>query len=558
MINHFKETLPILERQLANNLECQCLDENSPDYGVIPNVNNGYTEPTSGVGLAGFFITGYYTPGTKYYHDIELLKRAKLAMAFTLARVHSDGTLDLMETNFHDSTVCGFAMHGAGPVCRLIKRFNAHTPEEDELEEMFVSFATSSGEAMTNCGFHTPNHRWVVSSALSYCYNLIGDERFLAHLNKFLAEGIDCDENGEYTERSAGTYNIICNRSLLILAAELNMPELLDDVTRNLYMVMKYFEPDETMNTMNSTRQDFGSDPDYSCYYTNYIEAALATGNTDFAWLADRMMSQNLGKFAAGQSAFCGPIIPFLMDPSLETKMLSIQTTKPSFEYEKHFVDSGIMRKRIGDATLTLVKDRPLFAKLQYGDKKMLVRFAGSFFGPHAQFIGQTLTPTEGGYRLTYHKTWGYKRPLEQPQGTSDWRKMDHTKRADVCMQDFDVAFDFVMKDGRLDITVDAGGCDNIPLKLELIFNAGGVYSTEATELITRPGDYVFLKKGKASYTFTDHCKFTVDGGFNEHHYGKNMRGAIPGDEKGCSIVMTGYTPTTKTVKISWGKTNLE
>ncbi|HOP10035.1 MAG TPA: hypothetical protein PK629_00935 [Oscillospiraceae bacterium] len=544
MLNHFRESLPKFELAVGKLLNAQCLDDNSECFGVVPNFAKGFNEPGEGCGCATTFVTAYYNPYTKWYKNSELLHRAKIAMAYSLAHTNDDGTIDLMETNFHDSTSNAFSIQNLAPAYLLLQKFTEHTEAEEEVGDMIREFLKRSARAMVNCGFHTPNHRWVVSSALAYCYNILGDEKCLIHLNKFLAEGIDNDENGEYTERSAGVYNIACNNSLIIIGKELNMPEMFDHVTRNLMMVLKYIEPDDTINTMNSTRQDFGTEPPFEKYTDNYLRMALITGNAEFAWVADYLLKK---------TGHACSMIPFLMDPALEQKMLAQKTLKPSFEYEKLFVESGILRKREGDATLTLVKERPLFAKLQFADKRMYIRFAGSFFGPLAQFVPQTLTPIDGGYRLTYHQTWGYKRPLEVPQGTSNWREMDHTKRADVCMQDFDVSFDIRMYDKKLEIELTAGGCDNIPVKLELMFDAGGILASDSVDMFTREGDYVFLNHGHAAYTFDNHVKFIVDGGFRTHHYAKNMRGSIQGDPKAFTIAMTGLTPQNRTVTVKYG-----
>lgn len=554
MLNHFQSQIPIFDAHVDYLFNIQCLDDGSEQFGVSSNYAKGFNEPSEGCGYANSFITAYYNRFSKWYRSKEIMRRARIAMAYSLAHMNEDGTIDLMETNFHDSTSNAFAVHGIGPTYMLMDKYTEHTPEEDEVGEMLRTFLKRSAKAMVNCGFHTPNHRWVVSAALSYCYNILGDEACYEHIQKFLAEGIDCDENGEYTERSAGTYNIICNRSLMILAKQLDMPELYEHVKRNLRMVLTYIEPDWTINTLNSKRQDFGSEPSYASYYPNYLEMALRTGDPEFAYIADKILGENLGRAATDPlSASPGCIQMFLLQPELEQEMLGIQPRKPVLEYDIFYEKSGIVRKRVSDATLTLIKDRPLMCKLQYRNKRMYVRFAGSFFGPLAQFAAQEIEKTERGYRLTYRRRWGYKRPLEIPQDTSDWTKMDHTKRADVCMQDFNVAIEFAMDAGRLEISVTTDGTSNIPTKLELMFDAGGVYSTDDTELISREGDYIFLKRGSAFYTFADHTRFAVNGGFYRHHYAKNMRGAIPGDPKAFSVVMTDLTPEDRAVTVRFG-----
>ena len=47
---------------------------------------------------------------------------------------------------------------------------------------------------------------------------------------------------------------------LIVMAEYLDMPELLEHVRRNLNMIEAYFEPDMSVFTGNSTRQDNGTD----------------------------------------------------------------------------------------------------------------------------------------------------------------------------------------------------------------------------------------------------------------------------------------------------------
>ncbi|HHV97797.1 MAG TPA: hypothetical protein GXX37_15270 [Clostridiaceae bacterium] len=552
MLNHYKTNIPIMDAGISRLLKNQCTDPSSPLYGTIADFYKGFSE--SSIGICSAYITAYYTPESAYYRDPTLLERAILAMKYQLAHQHEDGTIDLLETNFHDSTANAFSMQKLGPAYKLLKHFTKHTELEDELEELLYQFTKTSGDAMVNCGFHTPNHRWVVSSALSLCYNLIGDPKYLEHIHKFLNEGIDCDENGEYTERSAGIYNIVCNRSLIFIAEELNMPELYDHVTRNLYMVMKYIEPDETICTMNSARQDAGTDPSWDVYYENYLYMAIKTQNPEFAWMADQMQKQNLGRWASNPDTaieYTGYFYKFLLEPEFVEQMLNTPVKKPDFTYEKHFEESGIVRKRTGDYSLTLVKDRPIFAKFQYKNHYMLFRFAGSFFGTLGQFRAQEIIPLEDGYRLHYHAKQGYIRPFEEKPPTWKWREMDHSKRKTVCVQHFDVNIDFRFKDNTLTINISTEGCENVPVKLEMLIPPGGIYSTADTEFFSKAGDYVFLKQGCCEYTFKDFSKFRIKGGFNAHHYGSNMRGSIGANPDLFTIVLTGFTPIEKQVSIT-------
>lgn len=547
MINHLKSAIPGIEADIERTVNLQCLDENDFYYGIVTDVAKGYTEPDVGIKTAAKLVSAYYNKHTKWYKNPLLLERAILAAKHTNKRLNDDGTMDLMETNFHDPTMNGFSVHVIGPVYKLLLRETEHTALEDEVSACIEEFMRRSGDAMVNGGFHTPNHRWVISAALSYCYNTLGDEKYLNHIKKFLEnEGIDCDENGEFTERSAAGYTILCQRLLIMMAEELNMPELLDHVARSLRMSMTFMEPDNSLNTLNSTRQDFGKSPNFNGYYEPYLKMAILTGDGEFAWMANKIL-------ANGGSC---DMTWFLLFPEHEEKQLSIEPKAPaSLDYEKLYEESGIMRQRIGDATLTLIKGRPLFAKLHYKNKPMLLRFTGSFFA-QGQFSAQTLEKTADGYRLNYRRQCGYVGPYNEKQKSNLWKDMDYGKRPKLGTQTYDVTFDFKLTDGELKIDLDActvdGSCDNVPVKLELMFPAGCVYENDSTMLVTRNGDYVFQKETPATLLYNDHIKFTVEGGFCEHYYAKNMRGSVGADGQALTVCFTGFTPQKRTIKVKY------
>ena len=76
---------------------------------------------------------------------------------------------------------------------------------------------------MAEGGVHTPNHRWVIFRARAD-QRALSDPRFVRRIDEWLAEGIDIDADGQFTERSTLTYNVVTDRALLVMAIKLIGP----------------------------------------------------------------------------------------------------------------------------------------------------------------------------------------------------------------------------------------------------------------------------------------------------------------------------------------------
>lgn len=553
MLNHFDYQIKAIDYAIRDALRTQCIDPASPICGAIESMEAGYTGNQSGLGAARQFVEGYYTPRCAYAGDPLLLERAGLGVDFALKMQHEDGTSDLLETNFHDASQTAFDMMHIGPATLLMRRFMGDKPEEKALYAKLLHYVDRCADGLIVGGFHTPNHRWVQSAALAMCHELTGRKDCREKMLRFLDEGIDCDEEGEYTERSSGGYNIICDRALIILAQVCGMTEMYDHVARNLRMVEKYFEPDLTINTLNSTRQDVGSAPDWRIYFSTYLYMALATGDEEFRWIADRMLEQSTSQLSLAEYNAISPKMPYfdflpflLMDERLQNTWTSEQTKKPNLDYVKHFVKSGIVRARQDDCTLTLMENRPIFAKLQCGQHSAYLRLAGTFYAL-GQFAAQSIEQTEDGFRMTYHRRAGYKGQFAEKPPTSVWSEMDHSKRPQVMMQDFVFHVDVKILEGGASFHVTTEGIENVLTKFEIMLEPGDLYVTDAMEMHGRGGDYLYQKCDHAEYRYKDHSRLCIDGGCWKNSYGERMRGALPVDNDSFFVAMTSQTPMDET-----------
>ena len=551
MYDHLSYALKHLELMAQDVLARQCLDPSSPLHGAVEGeylVNTG--AHSGGITPARILLLAYYAKGSALQGQEILLERACLALDYSLRCQHEDGTFDLLETNFHDGAETSFIAQSICPIALLMRSFPPRTPLEERARALMDELIANISNGIVDGGFHTPNHRWVMSAALLMCNLLTGRKDCLDKMQALLNEGIDCDEEGEYTERSSGVYNIICDRALITLAQFGKRPELLEHVKRNLRMVIKYIEPDLTINTANSTRQDAGSAPDWRIYYGLYLFIALKTGDEEFRFIADRMLEQSQSAFSEAGLRAGQDMIPYfeylpyvLMDETLAKPWTQAQTRAPEMNFIHHFVQSGIVRARQGDLSLTLIKQNPVPLSLKYKKHTLGLRLAGTFYS-RGQFAAQSLTQLdETGFEMRYVDRWGYKGPLPEKPQTTNWREMDHSLRPQVMMQDYVLTLRIHLIPGGVRLHLSTQGVENVLMKLEILLEGGARLSTDSTEMHTRAGDYIYHKRGRALYIYPDHVKLLLSEGAFSHAYGRNMRGTLPGDDRHVFLALTAQTP---------------
>jgi hypothetical protein len=132
------------------------------------------------------------------------------------------------------------------------------------------AFMIRAGEALVAGGVHTPTHRWVVAAALARLHALHPEGRYVARVDEWLAETIDIDPDGQFTEKSTSVYSPVVDRALLTIASRLDRPSLRDPVRKNLEMTLHYVHPDGEVVTEASRRQDKYQRGSMGRYYYSY------------------------------------------------------------------------------------------------------------------------------------------------------------------------------------------------------------------------------------------------------------------------------------------------
>ena len=143
-----------------------------------------------------------------------------------------------------------------------------------ELKPKYEAIIRDAADALCHCGFHTPNHRWAIASVLMLCAKLFDKPECRTAAEAILKEGNDCNEDGEYAERSAGNYNRINNDAMIMLAVATGDESYYAPVLRNLEMMLTYIDPDDSIFTNNSTAGTWAKRSTRE-YYLEYLYMAI-------------------------------------------------------------------------------------------------------------------------------------------------------------------------------------------------------------------------------------------------------------------------------------------
>jgi hypothetical protein len=504
-------------------LKSQITDPTSRFAGTSEDSSGLHTAGAAGGALTAF-STAFLQPASRFYRDALMLERSRLAAGFLERAQSADGNVDLLSTNFNSPPDTGFVVHGVGSAACLAQRAGSR-----ELLGLMEKFLRRAGAAMTRGGVHTPNHRWVISSALAQIHEVFPDPAYPRRIDQWLAEGIDLDADGQFTERSTGVYNTVCDRAFTVLAAKLNRPELLDAVRSNLDAMMYLLHPGYEVVTEISRRQDQYERQDMAGYWFPLQYLAVRDGNGRYAALAHHFAPR-----AASLTA--------LMEyPELQQ---SVEPAPVPDDYVKMLPAIEALRIRRGPMSATvMLRGDSHFLGFRRGDAVIhSVRFASAFFGK-GQFIPTAWKQQDGSYELTQALEAGYYQPLEPPRrvAAGDWGRVREQRRETEVCRLIQSARVSETKEG-LRVRLRAEGTRNVPVAVEIGLREGGTLEG----CVQSRGAWI-LAEGYATYRVgSDRVRFGP--GLREHSY-TQVRGAAP-PLPGMRVYLCGYTPFDREVEI--------
>ena len=499
-------------------------------------------------------IALWLNPKSHYFANPEIVQRAKMALAFLRREQRPSGNIDLWDCNFDSAPDSGFFLWDLFPLYRLLENpklvLSADTDfplAEDAalLKEEVKALILSVLEGLRTGGFHTANHRWVMASSLAAGFNLTGDYKYMERAEQYLAEGIDCNEDGEYSERSA-IYNAVNNQAMIMLFEETGDKQYLSYVQRNLRMMVYFFEADGSLFTGNSTRQDRGKKMYAGRYLYQYLYIAHYLEDKEAADMAGYIA---LGFIKTHQQP--GPdCLPFMMlNPKLT---LSLQD-KNKFclpDYNRYFKSSGVVRYKKNNFSYSLIHNNPSWLFVNSGTINACCKISLGFFN-YGHVKIHELETLEDGYRFNFLAIGWYFEPLDKvTKKITNFRAEDHSIRRRQNPNSSDLEVIIRNRENGIDITFNASGINGVHYCFEFILPPGLPLSGDHFALLPKPGDYILLKDG--GFTIRDgRSSLSIRGAFADTELFTTSRNSEPRSSEGFTLYMNGTSPFSRTVSIT-------
>lgn len=485
----------------------------------------------------------YFHEDSCFYKSKELYQAVDLALDFIARTQREDGSFDYPSCNFKSAADTSFCFKRLIAAYRLLVKYGNPADEAiTVLKEKYLTIMHKALDVIREGGFHTPNHRWGITAALLQGSNLFATEKeFAAGLKnraeQYLAEGIDGDEDGEYAERSTGNYNAVVNNAMMAMYQETGNEAFLGYVERNLSMMLTYMDPDDTIFTQNSTRQDQGKLEYADKYFYQYLYMCSRERNPAFDGAAHKIIKDNMER---------GDLAPDCLHIVMNhDEMMGYHFEEYGFleEYRKFFRHAGVLRVKKPAYTYTVLNGKSAFLYFKSKGTTLCVKIGESCCDIR-NFIPQTIEELPDGCRLEAEAQSWYYLPFKEKQDTSDWWKMDQSKREKLISSRLKTTLEIREKEQGLELNLKAEGLDRLPLRLEICIPAGVSIEHPAFALEAGAGESMILKDG---YLEIHDGLTTVEigPGFGEHSF----KGHYSGEEinsAGYTVYANGYTPLEK------------
>jgi len=503
----------------------------------------------------------YCTAGSNYYDSEVVSQRLEEILNCLLDEQRSDGTVDA-GGNKQSPPDTAFLLDNLGPAAKVLATRNSE--ESLRLRKRLDDFLLRAGEALLTGGIHTPNHRWVISSALAQLYQIYGDQRYKERIEDWLSEGIYVDEDGQFPERSR-IYSKVVDHALITIATIIDRPCLLDAVRKNLQTTFYLMEENGDLVSLDSRRQDQNLTISAVEYYWCYRFMANQFDDSFFAAVARKI--EVLDRFE--EYVMSASLIHYL-DLSMVQKTMPQGVELPA-KYDIDLVATNMIRMKRDRMTATIFagndfplqiasgrSTNPTFFTFRKGEAVLeYARLSTSFFNT-GYVRSHGLREDQNNIKLHEQKEAYYYQPLprdkQNPRGDYElteskdgrfWSKMDFEERAVSNIQKMETDITITENNGEIELALQVDAPKGVEVTLELCFKLGGQLSNVLES--GREGDF-FFKDGYATYRFRNDS-IQIGPGIMEHQnigridgesYSTHF-GSIKGD--GMHLYLTGIAP---------------
>lgn len=499
----------------------------SPTEGAWINPEWGLDDPShvgTSVLLAGCAWLALWGPVARREH---FRRRAALAAAYLLRVQRPGGLIDYKSCNFDSAPDTAFVVQLLAAVAEMA----APDGRLEVVRATIETFIRRAVPGLCSGGFHTPNHRWVICSALAQAAALWPDltPAVASTLSAYRAEGIDQDADGAYQERSPAVYDAVTNRCLWFLGRHAGWREAPGAIRRNLRLNLHLLHPDGTIETALSRRQDRGWRvvPSALAPILHLVgEHALA------AWLWQRAAAPSLTDCV-------------WMVYAARAGGRSMDRMRRPVSFTRHLSSLGMWRVGRPGWSASIFRDSTRLVHLVAGEIELSgLSIAQSYFGV-GRFRAEQLELCRGGVVLRssgrHHPGRpGYLLPLGRPVPVDRWEELAGERMVrslPPCASELRIT---ATADGLCLHYRTLGGQAGVPAQIALDFRPRGLWRAPGTECCMRPGSVHFLDSAWAEVR-SGRSVVRIEPGAAAHRM-RAMRDA-GGPEGNARVLLTFLTP---------------
>ena len=535
-----------LEEFTASAIASQITDPSDPEFGGIMHPGEYRAEPREGGFVLSRLLIALNLPQCHYYRSEALRETIRGVISYMHICQRPGGLFDLSSCNFLSAPDTAFMCNSLFNAWWLMDKLPP-APEDRWMADEVRAFLISCCEGICRGGFHTPNHRWAIAACLKSAAKAFGRQDFSDTAEIYLAEGLDISENGEFAERSSGNYNQVNDDQMIRLYLATGEKRYLLACRANLEMVYHYFEPDGTVFTGNSTRQDRGRKVYPGSYFILFLLTGYLLKDPSLTGAAAWIL-----RLCEEKQAQVTGLEWFLLFDDLEDCLRQGSFNPSSVtEYNRLFPESGIVRARRGNYSWTLVAGQPNFLYFMHGDLSFYL-VACQNVCDKRHFTSDSIRPIEGGYRMTCVQNSWYYLPWtdENRPSTSDWWAMNNPEtRTRLQGTPLTTVIDVLDVPNGIDIVFETSGLDRVPFRLEMAVSPCLVRGSQMI-LDGNAGQSLLWMNGDLELSAGGKDAITVGEGFAAHRNLFRPTGAVPLSGNRFTLMLTDYTPFRRTLKI--------